>query len=55
MSKKKYSKAQRKVAQEILDELEQEWKSVKTGDIGQLFYRLYHFIKQTYLSENNKR
>lgn len=54
MSNKKYSKTQRKVAQEILTELEQEWKDVKAHDAGQLFYRLYHFIQTKYLSEGEK-
>lgn len=55
MSDKKYSKKQRQIAQEILTELEQEWKNVKANDMGQLFYRLHYFIKQTYLSEDNRK
>lgn len=55
MSNKKYSKMQRQIAQEILTELEEQWKKVRANDAGQLFYRLHHFIKQTYLSEDNKQ
>ena len=54
MSNKKYTKTQRAIAQEILTELEQQWKEVKANDAGQLFYRLYHFIKSTYLSEDKQ-
>lgn len=54
MSDKKYSKMQRQIAQEILTELEQQWKVVKHNDAGQLFFNLRDYIKQTYLSEEKK-
>lgn len=54
MSDKKYTKTQRVIAQEILTELEQQWKKVRANDAGELFFYLRDFIKQTYLTEEKK-
>ena len=51
MTNKKYTKTQRAIAQEILTQLEQQYKVVKANDAGELFYKLREYIKQTYLSE----
>ncbi len=54
MSIKKYTKTQRAIAQDILTQLEQQYKVVKANDAGELFYQLRDYIKQTYLLEDKQ-
>lgn len=55
MGNKKYTKPQRAIAQEILTELEQQYKVVKANSAMNLFYVMRDYIKQTYLSEENQQ
>ena len=55
MTNRKYTKTQQAIAQDILTELEQQWKVVKNNDAGQLFFSLRDYIKQTYLLEDNEQ
>lgn len=55
MSDKKYSKKERAIAQEILDKADDLYKNTKAGDICVMYCKLRDYIKQTYLSEDNKK
>lgn len=45
------TKKEKAIAQEILIQLEQLYRSVRANDAGELFYKLRDYIKQTYLPE----
>lgn len=55
MSDKKYSKAQRQIAQDILTKADELYKNAKAGEICVMYCKLRDYIKTTYLSEDNKQ
>ena len=50
MSNKQYTKKQRQIAEEIMTEFEQIYKTIRANDAGELFYKLREFMKNKYLS-----
>lgn len=51
---KKITKTAKTIAQDILTQLENIYKTVRANDASEMFYKLRDFIKQTYLSEGDK-